>query len=168
VLHIATGTDPYVTADGKYKHKHWSEHRFKWPAEADDAVREILQAAAISDVYVSPYLTWANKRAKGAAVARRIVHADVDNGALNPETIRSLHGFAVSSGTPGNGHAYIALTESVPANWHTELCRGLGAHLGAVDAKISDNDVLRPPGTFNYKPTVTGGEPAPVEWLVRP
>ncbi len=30
-------------------------------------------------------------------------------------------------------------------------------------AKISDNDLLRPPGTFNYKPTVAGGEPAPVE-----
>ena len=168
VLHIAIGADPYLTADGKYRHKNWSEHRFVWPAEADDAVREMLQAAAISDVYLCPYLMWANKRAKGAAVGRRIVHADVDNGALDHEKVRSLQGFAVASGTPGNGHAYVALTEPIPAYWHRELCRGLGAHLGAVDFKIADNDVLRPPGTLNYKQTVAGGEPAPVEWLVRP
>jgi hypothetical protein len=45
---------------------------------------------------------------------------------------------------------------------HEVLCRGLAAHLGG-DHKYSDNDVLRPPGTLNYKGRVDGGEPYPVE-----
>jgi hypothetical protein len=167
-LHIAVGHRPYLDDKGKYRHEVWTESNFAWPDEADRAEREILRAAPDSDVYVCPYLMWANKRTPAAAVARRLVHADVDGGLLDAGEVRAVGGFAVSSGSPGNGHAYVALSESVPANWHKELCRGLGAYLGAIDAKISANDVLRPPGTFNHKPTVTGGQPAPVEWLVRP
>ena len=167
-MHIAVGQGPYLDANGKYCHKQWTETRFTWPAEAERAMREIVWAATESDVYVCPYLMWADKRTPAAAVMRRIAHAEVDGGLLDPDKVRELNGFAIASGTPGNGHAYVALTESVPANWHKELCRGLGKYLGAVDAKIAANDVLRPPGTLNHKPTVTGGQPAPVEWLVRP
>jgi hypothetical protein len=55
----------------------------------------------------------------------------------------------------------------VPAHWHRALCEGLRDYLGG-DNKIRDNDLLRPPGTLNHKPAAKGGEPAPVEWLVRP
>jgi hypothetical protein len=51
---------------------------------------------------------------------------------------------------------------------YTERSVGVGAYLGAIDSKITDNDLLRPPGTFNYKPTLDGRDPAPVEWVVRP
>jgi hypothetical protein len=117
---------------------------------------------------VCPYLMWSDKRAKGAAVARPQVHADIDHGHLDGEKVRAIDGFAVASGTPGNGHVYVALTESVPAHWHRALCRGLGDYLGGADAKISENDVLRPPGTLNHKPTAAGGDPAVVTWLVPP
>jgi putative DNA primase/helicase len=166
--HMAVGLDPYLDENGKYKHRDWTQSHFAWPGEADLLQNEILRAAPDGDVYLCPYLMWADKRTPAAAVARRLAHADVDNGLLAANKVRGLNGFAVASGTPGNGHAYVALTESVPANWHKELCRGLGKYLGAVDAKISANDVLRPPGTWNHKPTVTGGQPAAVEWLVRP
>jgi putative DNA primase/helicase len=167
VLVLGVGSDPHLTANGKVKHRHWSEStKFDWPNEADKAVRAIIQAAAMDDAYVCPYLMRTNKRAKGNAVTRMLVHADVDNGSLDADKVQSLGGFAIASGTPGNGHAYVPLMQPVSPEQHEALCRGLGAYLGAADAKVSDNDVLRPPGTFNYKPTVHGGEPVPVTWLV--
>jgi hypothetical protein len=35
-------------------------------------------------------------------------------------------------------------------------------------AKHSDNDLLRPPGTFNHKSAAAGDEPTPVVWLIKP
>lgn len=60
------------------------------------------------------------------------------------------------------------LTESVPLQQHEVLCRGLRDYLGVRDAKVSDNDVLRPPGTLNHKGRPRGSESTPVEWLIRP
>jgi hypothetical protein len=168
VAHIALGGGPYLNDKGKYCFKDWTEHQFKWPDEADLVVREILRAAPLSDVYLSPYLTLGDKRHKSSAVARRLVHTDVDSGVLDPEKVRQLGGFAVASGSPGNGHAYLHLTTSVTVPQHTALCRALGAHLGAVDSKIVTSDVLRPVGSYNHKPVLSGGEPVPVRWLVRP
>lgn len=166
--HIAVGSDPHRTDTGKYGFGHWSEHTFAWPTEADQLEREISRAAHDSDVYVCPYLMHADKRTPAAAVARPVLHADVDGGRLGRDKARQLGAFVVGSGSPGNGHVYLLLAESVPAHWHRALARGLVAYLDADPAKISANDLLRPPGTFNHKPTVDGGDPAPVEFLIEP
>jgi hypothetical protein len=166
-LHIGVGRSPYLR-NGTYAFSEFVQSHFAYPDEADRAAREILREATLHDVYVCPYLMWADKRAKGAAVARVLIHADVDGGLLDAAKVRAIGGFAVGSGTPGNGHAYVPLSESVIAPVHRALCRGLGSYLGAIDSKITDNDLLRPPGTFNYKPTLDGRDPAPVEWVVRP
>ena len=85
------------------------------------------------------------------------------------EKVQAVGGFAVASGSEGHGHAYIALSASVTTDQHEALCRAWGRHLvGRADAKVSDNDLLRPPGTYNRKPTVRGGKPVPVRWLVKP
>ncbi|MEX1210874.1 MAG: AAA family ATPase, partial [Candidatus Nanopelagicales bacterium] len=117
-----------------------------------------------------PYLMVADKRHKGAAATHLIAHADIDNGLFDSDKAAAIGAFAVASGTEGNAHAYVALAESVPEHWHTVLCRGLGAYLGAVDSKIADNDLLRPPGTWNHKGRAhtAGGESSPVHWLIRP
>ena len=167
VLHIAVGYSPYLRND-KYAFTEFVPSHFSYPNEADQAAREITREATLHDVYVCPYLMWADKRAKGAAVTHMLVHADVDDGLLDADRVRALGGFAVGSGTPGHGHAYVRLSESVSAPQHRALCWGLGAYLGAIDSKIADNDLLRPPGTFNYKPTLHGGDPAPVDWVVHP
>jgi hypothetical protein len=166
-MHIAVGDEPHWV-DDNYTHKHWTQSHFAYPAEADRAAREIAQAALTSDVYVCVSLMHADKRAQGAAVARMNVHADVDNGRYDPEKVTAVGGFAVASGSTGNAHVYVPLTESVPANVHRELCRGLSRYLGAVDPKITDNDLLRPPGTFNHKLAARGGEPSPVRLLSAP
>lgn len=165
VAHVAIGAGPHLADNGKLLHKSWTETQYVWPAEAERMARALTQAAAAGDdAYVCPYLMHGSKRAKGAAVAHRLAHADVDNGRADAEKVGALGGFAVASGSPGNAHCYVALSVPVSAEHHELLCRGLGAHLGAVDAKVSDNDVLRPPGTFNHK----ADPPTPVEWLVEP
>lgn len=169
-LHTAVGIGPYFNQRGKYTHRRWTERHYPWPGKRAQAVTNMLAAAEDCDVYCCPYLMVADKRAQGAAAAHRITHADIDGGLFDADKARQIGAFAVGSGSPGNAHVYTALSKSVPAHWHKVLCRGLGAYLGAKDSKISDNDVLRPPGTLNHKARVraAGGQPTPVEWLVRP
>lgn len=159
-LFAAFGSDPYLTESGKYEHRQWSERSWRYPQHADRVVRAIAEAAPSADVYVCPYLMKSRERAKGNAVSRVLVHADID-GALDECTVEALGGFAVSSGTPGHGHVYVPLAWPVTPAQHEVLCRGLAERLGG-DAKFSDNDLLRPVGTLNHKPTVAGGIAAPV------
>ncbi len=168
-LHFAIGHDPYLSEKGKYKHRKWEPRNFRWPDVDGDAERVMLSAATHSDVYVCPYLMGGTSRAKHCSVSRPHVHCDVDGGALDLDKVRAMNGWAIGSGTPGNGHVYVLLSRSVSFEHHEQLCRALGEHLGTEDSsKISDNDTLRPPGTLSFKPTVYGEPPAPVTWLVRP
>jgi hypothetical protein len=162
-LHVGIGHGGHMTEGGKYTHDSWKETRYAWPDDADRAVQDILAAAPESDVYVGANVTRGERRAKGEAVAIMSVHADVDGGLVDVEKVRTLRGSAVASGSPGNGQVYVTLTEPVTSAQHEKLCRGLGKYLGAIDSKISDNDVLRPPGTINHKPGA-----GPVHWLVPP
>lgn len=99
-------------------------------------------------------------RTKGNAGQRVLIHADVD-GDLDEQKVAQLGGFVVPGGTPGHGHVYVPLSWPVTPAQHEALCRGLSAHLGG-DHKYADNDLLRPPGTFNYKTNVDGGNPTAV------
>jgi P4 family phage/plasmid primase-like protien len=170
VVHLAQGIDPYVTDSGKYEFKHWVPSTYEWPAEAARLEQDIARAALDVDVYIDPYLMHDKQRTPGATVARPLLHADVDGGGLDLDKVREIGGFVVASGSEGNGHVYVLLSRSVPAHWHKILERVLVAYLGADPSKITTNDVLRPPGTLNYKPTVfmPGSDPAPVEFLIEP
>jgi len=162
-LFIAVGRGPYLNDKGKYRHHKWSEVAFRWPFEADKAVEYMMRAAALGDVYACPYLMPSKDREKGRAVQRALVHSDIDR-ELTQDEVTELGGFVIWSGTPGHGQVYVRLAWPVTPAQHEILCRGLAARLGG-DAKVSDNDVLRPPGTLNYKPTVNGGDPYPVTAL---
>ncbi|MDQ1249559.1 MAG: hypothetical protein QG597_3934 [Actinomycetota bacterium] len=168
VAHLAVGCDPHLDTNGKYTHRAWVPTTFSWPAEADQLAAEITREAAHADVYACPYLMWAGKRSKGAAVERRLIHCDYD-GPLDTERVTATGGFAVASGSEGHAHVYVPLAGPVTAVEHEALCRALGDYLGPhADSKVRDNDVLRPPGTWNHKPTANGQQPAPVTWLVKP
>jgi replicative DNA helicase len=165
---VGIGTDPYVDAKGKYRHRSWSESAFTLPTERDQLARAIMQASDSGcDAYLCPYAMTSTKRRRGEAVARFVVHADCD-GTVDTAKVAQLDGFAVSSGTQGHGHVYVPLSESVSASWHRALCMGLRDHF-AGDDKISDNDLLRPPSTLNHKGPAHGSGPAtPVDFLVEP
>ena len=167
-LHTAIGVGPHLDDSGKFRHRRWIENQYRWPEQRSQVVADLLSAADDGDAYLCPYPMVSTKRAKGAAAARTKAHADVDGGLLDIEKASTLGAAAVASGSPGNGQVFVMLSESVPAHHHEALCRGLRDYLGAIDAKVSDNDVLRPPGTFNHKAAAAGGEPTPVRWLLRP
>ena len=162
-LCVAVGLKPHRDANGKYKHHQWDEVAFRWPAESDNALTYVAKAAPLGDIYMCPYPMREPRRAKGESAQRVLIHADVD-GDLDEHKIAQLGGFIVRSGSPGHGHAYIPLAWPVTPAQHEALCRGLAAHLGG-DAKYSDNDLLRPPGTWNYKSKVDGADPSPVAAL---
>lgn len=173
---VAFGVDPQVTDNGKYT-TDWlrNGHSYDWPGGIYRAVEKMLNAKC--DVYVCPYVLVGRKRRKGtsAEVARRHVHADIDidHQSVDLDAVRSIPGaVAIGSGTSGNAHVYVLLAESVSLAHHEQLCRALARHLASQDlSKISDNDCLRPPGTYSYKPTVMDGggrPPALVDWLIRP
>jgi hypothetical protein len=162
-LHIMVGIGGYFTETGKYEFRERVHPSFAWPAEAELAVNEIARAADEHDTYVCPYVMLGTKRNKSSAADLRLVHADID-GPLSLNKVRDLGGFAVSSGTPGHGHAYVRLSEKVTLQQHRALCEGLGNYLGHADTKKTPSDVLRPPGTLNHKCAARGGQPSAVTW----
>ncbi|WP_197416144.1 DNA-primase RepB domain-containing protein [Mycobacterium sp. GA-1199] len=168
-LFVGIGIAPYRNARGKIRFAQWVEGCLAWPGEDRELLELLLKNSGAHDCYLCPYLMSEPRRKKHTSAAPALVHADVDRGRLNTSSVRNVPGaFAVSSGSPGNGHVYVRLTRPVPHHQHEQLCRGLMAHSGATDSKVSDNDMLRPPGTHNHKPTIDGGEPVPVTWAVAP
>jgi hypothetical protein len=174
-VHLAFGAQPRVE-NGRYRNDLQLGHYvYKWPQDVDKVTAKIH--AAEWDVHVCPYLLTERKRSRGTSVetARTHVHTDVDldGGHVDLEAVRAIPGgFAIGSGTPGNAHVYVPLSKSVSLSHHERLCQALGVHFGTLDpSKFRDNDLLRPPGTFNFKPTVMDDgrlPPTPVTWLVRP
>ena len=168
--HMSVGTGPRLNRNGKYDFTVFKSSDFAWPEEADGLLSAILQgnAAGETDIYVCPNLMKGPSRTKGAAAARWTVHADVDDD-VDLDLVRQVSGWAVASGSEGHAQVYVSLTESIPAHWHETLCIGLKEFMGATDPKISDNDVLRPPGSVNHKgPVFRTGPAAVATFLVRP
>jgi hypothetical protein len=169
-LHLAIGCEPYINAKGKYEFHNFAAISFPWPDPTiNEVIDFLLKESEKVDIYVCPYLMQGDRRAKGMAVDHRWLHSDIDREPFDfakAEKLDSIGGFAIESGSPDHVHAYVPLSDSVPIEQHEALCIGLGNYLGGADSKISDNDVLRLPGTFNHKPRVRDGKPiVPVRWL---
>lgn len=160
-LIVAVGSGPRLDANGKYCHNSWRETPFHWPQMRDAAVAEIQAHAAHADVYICPYLMKTPQRSKGNAAWRALLHCDVDT-PIDPGVVDGLGGHIVWSGSQGHGHVYIVLSYPVMPTQHDILERGLVARLHGDPAKISENDLLRPPGTFNHKSAVNGAMMTPV------
>jgi hypothetical protein len=166
-LPVPFGSGGHFDANEKYKHDSFSESWFELPAEADRAAHEIIRAATQGDVYIGTCLMTQPRRAKDTAASRHTIHVDVDGG-LDLDKVREIGGFAVGSGSQGHGHVYVPVSENLTPAEFAMLSRAAQKYFGAKDAKIADNDILRPPGSLNYKSAARGGEPTPVVWLVHP
>jgi hypothetical protein len=170
VVFVGVGIGLHRTGAGKIRFYPWVEGSGAWPDEAHDVAALILRNAGRYDIYCVPNVMAGPARAKWTSVAPTEIHADVDGG-LDLGLVRSIPGAcAVGSGTPGHGHVYALLARAVKHHQHEQLCRALMAHLRATDAKVSDNDMLRVPGTYNFKPRADDpkADPLPVSWLIRP
>lgn len=110
------------------------------------------------NVWVCPYPHLRAGRRKGEALERLHVHADVD-GPHFEDRARALGAMVVESGGLDEGgtpktHLYLRLSESVSPAQHKALCAAFGEQVGGEHwdpSKRLDNDVLRLPGTLNWK-----------------
>jgi hypothetical protein len=168
---LAVGYRPYRGTNGKYQHADWVESRFAWPAESnkmDVEVQRLIAAGDPCDIYVCPAVRHAGvkSRRKGDALPLLLLWVDLDGPAADPALEAALDGLTVASGSPGHRHLHILLRSPVDLGTWNRLQRALRDRLGGDD-KIADNDLLRLPGTYNWKPTVpaaghAAGDKAPV------
>ena len=171
--HVVYGEGWYRNDKGKLAHRYWSEtrerHAYAYPDDTDAAVAKVLELSARGlDVYVSTSLMRTDaSRGKTQTAGLWCLHADIDHTGLNLDTVAGLGWCAIASGTSGHYHLYIPLTESITEAPFRMLQNPLVELVGA-DAKKAGNDVLRPPGTYNFKPTLDGGDRVPVRWATLP
>ena len=165
---VGLGMAPYLTNSGRYRHTLWREVPFRWPAQAEELECAIVEAAQDCDVYICTVLMAGDERTPAAAVHRDVLHSDCDTH-VDLSKVTAVGGFVVESGSDGHGHVYVPLAESVTSEEYDLLERGLADYLHA-DSKIAANDVLRPPGTLNHKPTAyhQSSDPSPVKFLIEP
>lgn len=141
-----------------------------------DELLEVLARSAVaasngSNVFACPYPQAPLGRRQGAARLRRHVHCDID-GPVDMGKANMLGAMVVASGSVADdgqphGHVYLRLDRLVTALEHKALCRGLATYVGGACAdltKITDENMMRVPGTLNHKTD----PPRPVEWLVGP
>lgn len=173
--HVAYGIDGHFN-NGRYEFDkgNWREFNFTYPGEdVDKAVDWILCAAPKYDMYLCPYLMYADKRTPGATVTRTLLHVDWDGSLVDQaaliEKVTQIAGFAVASGTPGHAQIFVPLIEPVTGTQHRALCEALHKYLPpGSDTKKATNDVFRMPGTRSHKSRARGGDSTPVEYLIRP
>lgn len=142
---------PIEVADRKTNIVHeW----FRWPDETDRAIAWIEDTAPHQALYWAPLLRETPKRTKGNAVRRRWLWLDLDGPPGDAELLADLQAIEVRSGRPGHTHHYVPLSKNLPdREWH-DLARALREAVGGeADPKIADNDLLRLPGSLNFRTT---------------
>lgn len=163
---LAYGHDGYWDANGKYRHAKgdWRPQSYRWPNERARILDDIAARLASGrvDVYAAPLLRKHPKREKGNAAHYDLVWADAD--LVDLAAIEPLCPMVVNSGRDGHAHVYVRLAADVSPKEREALARGLMAHAGDCDPKIADNDVLRVPGTLNFKTD----PPGRVTWHIPP
>lgn len=157
----AIGRNPYRDANGKYRHRHWEDHKYyQWPADLDRMLNEL--GPVIGDTYFCPALRASMNRDKNGALPPTTCWVDLDELATDPALLSTLQPLTAHSGSENHQHVYIPLTREIDLVTHGRINKRLADLLGG-DVKWADNSLLRLPGTWNYKPTVplNGSAPRP-------
>ena len=152
-LHVGVGSGPHLADNGNPPTKHSADTIS--PGQMKRGWRrEKSSEPATKAMFRVPLLMWADKRTPAAAVALRLVHTDIDHGQLDPKKVQQLPGaFAVSSGTPGNGHVYVPLAAALTAPQHRTLCKALG--LASAARRRSPRTIFR----ARLAPSITSPRP---------
>lgn len=128
---------------------------YSWPESADTITAHVVAAdAAGLDCYYSTNVMRSTGRARGNSAAPHVLHLDLDRTptAEDIDRLDALDAMTVLSGSKGHLHAYVFLDGPTDTSTYHILQQRLRAYFGKdVDSKISDNDVLRIPGTHNRK-----------------
>jgi P4 family phage/plasmid primase-like protien len=134
-------------------HYYSTDERHLILGDAQRAVDDARANGRTLDVYICPHPRASRQRRERGALGLRRLHIDLDNPPADPELWDKLGAFTVRSGGKGRVHGYVALDREVSLDEFENLEVGLRDALGG-DSKIKDNDLLRLPGTWNFKPGV--------------
>jgi hypothetical protein len=153
------GYCPNGPSSYKFREGDWREagREFAYPSLTGKPYRDMLAAAAESDVYLCANLMRSGKRSKDSTTELRLIHADWDGDeehlAECIEKIHAIGGSATMSGTPGHLQVYVRLARPVSVDRHKALTMKLQAYLpsGCDVGKKMPSDMLRPVGTLNHK-----------------
>jgi hypothetical protein len=158
---MAFGHNPRTTKP-RFRKGDFRERYYAWPQDKDDMLGEIDELVNNPEtrpenveVFINPALRSTPSRKAGTNAPLWWVWADVDHPPTDAQIdrINALGAMTVLSGSDGHRHVYIELAKPVNAANHQAMCRALKEALGA-DTKIAENDLLRLPGTLNWKTTV--------------
>jgi len=137
---------------------------FRWPEDYDKMIEWISEAIQKpwTEVFICPYpmkqrvIAEGDRkrsgRKAGASSSRWVIHADVDRPLTRAvsDRLRAWGFRVVASGTPGHVQVYARLSRSLTVAEHRGLAEALRAFVNGDD-KISDNDYLKLPGSWNHK-----------------
>lgn len=158
---VGHGSEPYLAGPGKVKHRRFREVPFAWPRQRAELIEHVLTEAADHDVWTTPGLSENPCRSMDRRRPLPARHLWVDLDGATADDLAKLGQvlmagtFTVSSGRgPGHLHVYIALDETTAPDEIAELNRRLVAALNGDASPSALNGYLRPPGSYNWKPTV--------------
>src|SRR5215212_4672073 len=122
---------------------------FAYPKKAEAAAKWSLEKSEEGrEVYFCAHLLTEKRRVKDNAAAVRSLWGELDgvevpNGELKPT--------AVVESSPGHYHVYWRLTDAIPADTAEQLNKRLAHKIGADPSGFDLTQLLRVPGTTNYK-----------------
>lgn len=162
---IEFGFGGHLGPSGRYEFTTYRAHRYAWPAQRLEMLRDAWARAEDADVYVCPMLRARPDRKVGGGIGGRYLWADLDEWTdeLEEQVLAMLRpgSFLIRSGR--GRHLYLALDEFLPCERIAEMNHRLAVTLGG-DAKWQENSVLRLPGTKYHKPRTQGLESTVVTW----
>src|SRR5829696_3620661 len=135
--------------DGKIVRETLKSNFFAYPKEAEAAAKWSLEKSEEGrEVYFCAHLLTDARRIKENAAAVHCLWGDLDgaqvpNGELKPT--------AVVESSPGHYHVYWRLTDAIPADTAEQLNKRLAHKIGADPSGFDLTQLLRVPGTTNYK-----------------
>ena len=129
-----------------------AKHRGRWSDyvtdSIDDAIRWLRERPRGSDLYWCPTKFNRRRRVKEAAAGTRFLWADLDN--LDPDDLDPSPSILWQS-SPGRYQCLWKLDKELPPDQAERLNRNLTYHVGADKSGWDLTQVLRVPGTRNYK-----------------
>src|SRR5215208_1838273 len=122
---------------------------FNYPAAADKAAEWALEKAQNGrEVYFCAHLLTDPRRIKENATAVHTLWGDLDNAEVPEGEITPT---AVVQSSPNRFHCYWRLTDSIPPQAAELLNKRLALEIGADPSGFDLTQLLRVPGTANYK-----------------
>lgn len=146
ILALFSGLRP---GPGSKKLKDTCPGYFEWPSEREQArVWVEGEAAAGRETYHCGHLLTARRRIKDNAAPLSVLYVDGDGATPGPEIPDPT---AVVESSPGREQYYWRLAEPVPPEFGEQLNRRLAYAMGGDKSGWDLSQLLRPPGTPNFK-----------------